>query len=168
MKALIRMTCCLLMLPSVAFATQDNLYIYPASGQTEQQLEQDRYHCYVWASRETGFDPTSTQPVTRMVKVPVGANKNKGAASAGTVVGTIAGAAIGSRHHRVAEGAIVGAVAGTVIGSVIEDSGQKAARQEAEQKAEDVAQQQQDAALGKSEYRRAFSACLEGKGYVVR
>jgi hypothetical protein len=30
---------------------------YPAYGQTQAQLEQDRYDCYRWAASETGFDP---------------------------------------------------------------------------------------------------------------
>jgi len=36
----------------------DKLIIYPASGQTEGQLDKDRYECHVWSSDETHFDPT--------------------------------------------------------------------------------------------------------------
>ncbi|MGH7119101.1 MAG: DUF6515 family protein [Acetobacteraceae bacterium] len=36
----------------------DQLYIYPANGQSEQQQAQDRYDCYSWAKSQTGFDPT--------------------------------------------------------------------------------------------------------------
>lgn len=41
-------------------ADQDQLYIYPENGQSEQQQAQDRYDCYSWAKSQTGFD--STQP----------------------------------------------------------------------------------------------------------
>ena len=42
-------------------AGSDKLIIYPASGQTEQQLDKDRYECHVWASDETHFDPTDAE-----------------------------------------------------------------------------------------------------------
>jgi len=31
---------------------------YPQSGQSAQQLGQDRYECHRWAADQTGFDPT--------------------------------------------------------------------------------------------------------------
>jgi len=37
---------------------QQALYVYPASGQTEEQLADDRYDCHVWSVDATGFDPT--------------------------------------------------------------------------------------------------------------
>lgn len=34
------------------------LYVYPAGGQTEAQLAEDRYQCHVWSADNTGYDPT--------------------------------------------------------------------------------------------------------------
>jgi hypothetical protein len=34
------------------------LYVYPAAGQSEEQLADDRYECHVWGADQTGFDPT--------------------------------------------------------------------------------------------------------------
>jgi hypothetical protein len=34
------------------------LYVYPAGGQSEAQLAEDRYQCHVWSTDNTGFDPT--------------------------------------------------------------------------------------------------------------
>jgi hypothetical protein len=34
------------------------LYVYPAAGQSEQQLADDRYDCHVWSVGQTNFDPT--------------------------------------------------------------------------------------------------------------
>jgi hypothetical protein len=34
------------------------LYVYPAAGQTQQQLSNDRYDCHVWSVDQTDFDPT--------------------------------------------------------------------------------------------------------------
>ncbi|MGC4028981.1 MAG: hypothetical protein QM696_08930 [Steroidobacteraceae bacterium] len=35
----------------------DELYVYPAQGQSEQQQADDRYECHRWAVGETGYDP---------------------------------------------------------------------------------------------------------------
>ena len=34
------------------------LYVYPAGGQSEAQLAEDRYQCHVWAADQSGYDPT--------------------------------------------------------------------------------------------------------------
>jgi len=35
----------------------DDLYIYPARGQSEQQQAEDRYQCHRWAAKESDYDP---------------------------------------------------------------------------------------------------------------
>lgn len=42
---------------SGAEAGPDDLFVYPAQGQSEAQRRQDRYECYEWAVDETGYDP---------------------------------------------------------------------------------------------------------------
>lgn len=34
------------------------MYVYPAAGQSETQTSEDRYQCHVWASDQSGYDPT--------------------------------------------------------------------------------------------------------------
>jgi hypothetical protein len=34
------------------------LYVYPAAGQSEARMAEDRYQCHVWAVDATDFDPT--------------------------------------------------------------------------------------------------------------
>ena len=34
------------------------LYVYPAAGQSQRQLDDDRYDCHVWSVSQTNFDPT--------------------------------------------------------------------------------------------------------------
>jgi len=34
------------------------LYVYPAGGQSEQVMADDRYECHTWSVSSTGFDPT--------------------------------------------------------------------------------------------------------------
>ena len=82
------------------------VFVYPGKGQTSEQLERDRYECYVWAVGQTGFDPSQVELAPHQ-RVEVVAMPPAGAE---TAAGAIAGAAIGavvspSRHA--AEGAIV-------------------------------------------------------------
>jgi len=43
---------------TVAQAPQDQMFIYPRQGQSEQQQATDRYECHRWAVSQTGYDPT--------------------------------------------------------------------------------------------------------------
>jgi uncharacterized protein DUF6515 len=38
----------------------DDIYIYPQSGQTDEQQSNDKYECHKWASSQAGFDPTQS------------------------------------------------------------------------------------------------------------
>ena len=46
-------------LPTLADGQQ--LYVYPASGQSPQQEESDKGQCYGWAVQQTGFNPADPQ-----------------------------------------------------------------------------------------------------------
>lgn len=41
---------------------QQEMIIYPAKGQSQDQLDQDRYQCHVWSVGQTGFDPSANDP----------------------------------------------------------------------------------------------------------
>jgi len=34
------------------------LYVYPAAGQSDAQTSEDRYQCHLWATNQSGYDPT--------------------------------------------------------------------------------------------------------------
>ncbi len=34
------------------------MYVYPAAGQSQEQMADDRYQCHVWAVDKSGYDPT--------------------------------------------------------------------------------------------------------------
>jgi len=38
----------------------DELFIYPKSGQSEEQQSADRYECHAWAVGQSGFDPSAS------------------------------------------------------------------------------------------------------------
>lgn len=143
-----------------------DVFFYPQQGQGPQQQAQDRYECYLWAKRQTGFDPSAVRPPTRasvrVVPVPAPGHDT----AVGTMTGAVLGAAV-SRPGNMGAGAVIGAVAGAVLGAASDQSRQRAA--DAEQARIDDMQArraaQSDAQL--QSYRRALKACLQGRGYSV-
>lgn len=144
----------------------ERIFVYPARGQSEQQMADDRYHCHRWAVEASGFDPLAVgydQP--RLVRVPVPENPHSGAAGRGLVGGAIAGAALGEiTDDEPARGAAIGAIVGALLGGLAEREGERVSRQVA---AEEQRLQARELGVGRANYRRALAACLEGRGYVV-
>jgi len=138
--------------------------IFPAKGQTPEQMEKDKYDCYTWAKQGTGFDPMQAQPPAQAPAAQPQAPKGeriKGAArgaAVGAVVGQIA-------NDDAGKGAGAGAAAGTMLGGMKTRQGRRQQAQTQQQQA-----QQQTAATDqkRNTYDRAYSACLEGKGYTVK
>ncbi|MFO1401866.1 MAG: glycine zipper 2TM domain-containing protein [Steroidobacteraceae bacterium] len=136
---------------------------YPQRGQDEAQLDRDRYECHLWAVRQSRFDP-SAPGIPEPYRVRVEPGPPPGAATvAGAIAGAVVGAAVSGRHDEGA-GAVVGAVAGGAIGAASEQDRAERSRQ-AEARGTRRLQSYADAAAA---YRRAISACLEGRGYTIR
>src|SRR5438067_9573739 len=45
----------------IANAQNNDMFIYPAKGQSQAQQDKDRYECHSWAVQQTGFDPSKPQ-----------------------------------------------------------------------------------------------------------
>ena len=143
------------------------VYFYPKEGQTKEQQSRDHYECYNWAMQQTGFDPSqSSIPPERRVKVvPMPPPGHDTAILA--IAGAVLGALIAGPRHAGA-GALIGAGSGAVAGAVSDATRQQQAQQLEE------AYANRDQALdaryeGKArDFRRAMSACLEGRGYNVQ
>jgi hypothetical protein len=158
-------------------AGTSRMFVYPAKGQSQPQLDQDRYECHAWARQQSGFDPTSfnasqsARPAAPRV-VPVAANPSAGATAKGTLAGAVVGGVIGSHNHDTLGGAVLGAAVGSIAGGTIETEGQRSVERDAQDKARQVASQRsaEQSALEqrKGDYRRAIAACLEARGYTVR
>jgi hypothetical protein len=128
--------------------------IYPAKGQSKAKMEKDKYACYQWAKEQTKFDPmkapaaaTTTQPQGSPIR-----SAAKGAAG-GAIIGAVAGDA--------GKGTAIGAAGGGTIGIAKIRRGEKEQQAAAQNQAATADQQ-------RSEYNRAWGACLEGKGYTVK
>ena len=123
-----------------AAASLLKVYVFPANNQTPDQQAKDSNDCYAWAKQQTGVDPTNPT---------VPAKQDTSQAGKGGAV----------------KGAAKGAVAPTAgaIGGV---AGKKQAKQQAAQQA----QQQQQAAVNQQidSFKKAYTACMEGKKYTVK
>jgi outer membrane lipoprotein SlyB len=157
-----------LLLTALPAKSQD-LFVYPSGGQSDEQLADDRYACHQWAVQESGFDPVEFGDAAppRVVRVPIPENEAEDATEKATVAGAIAGAAIGREGNK-ARSTVIGAVIGAIAGSAVEQRGEREAREQAEAEAEQLARNRSELALRRSNYRRAMTACLEGRGYTVR
>lgn len=136
-------------------------YAYPVRGQSAQQQQSDRGQCSGWALQQSGFDPAN--PGRAMAPAPryqePTASPIRGAAG-GAALGAVGGAIGGDAG----KGAAIGAGVGFLFG------GMRQARQmEEQQRAQQQYEMQQDSMLsqGKSNYDRAFTACMAGRGYTA-
>ena len=136
------------LLPALA---QADLMVYPAKGQTSDQLSKDRYECHAWAVNQSGFDPSNAQAYQASPQP-----QQKGEVLRGGARGAAAGAAIGAIAGDAGKGAAIGAAAGGLKkGFQKIDNNRNAQNQPAA------------TAPGLDAYNRAISACLSGRGYTV-
>jgi hypothetical protein len=143
------------------------VYFYPKEGQTKERQSRDHYECYNWAVQQTGFDPSqsSIPPEQRVKVVPMPPPGHDTAVLA--IAGAVLGALIAGPRHAGA-GALIGAGSGAVVGAASDVSRQQQAQQMEE------AYVNRDQALDAryeakaSDFRRAMSTCLEGRGYSVQ
>ena len=141
--------------------------IYPAKGQSASQQDQDKYQCHGWAKQQSGFDPLQPAPTTSTTANT--ATQQPGAtqaAAGGFVKGAAVGAAVGElAHNDAGRGAAAGALGGVVLQGVEQRQAAQAQQQQQQQQA---AQQQAARNQQKATFDRAFGACMEARGYVVK
>ena len=153
-------------------AASMDVFVFPGEGQSGEQQSTDQGECYKWAVERTGSDPyqLAKQAEAQAVQgqqAQQEANKaGKGSGAAGAVVGAGAGALIGEiASDDAGKGAAWGAAAGLVVGRRARRRQQAGAQQQA---AQETNQAQQATQKQIDDFRKAFSVCLEAKGYTVR
>ncbi|HTU80509.1 MAG TPA: glycine zipper family protein [Candidatus Acidoferrales bacterium] len=133
------------------------VYVYPAKGQSATQQADDESVCYKSAKSKTGVDPANLPPAT-----PAPVTAHQGGALRGAAGGAAGGAAIGAIAGNAGQGAAIGAVTGALVGRGRQNAVNNAEKQYAQANAQ--AQRSQSM----NDFRRAFAACLEAKGYTVK
>ena len=149
--------------PAVAQLSHAGLYVYPRHGQSADQQSRDAGQCDRSAIEVTGYDPAHP-PAATLAQDSLsdqGRTMAKGAlvgSAASSAVGAAAGAAVGRAARGAAMGGAGGAVAGLLRGWFVARRDQQA----------QTHQGQVRHAQHHQQYVRAFSACMDARGYSVR
>ena len=133
-------------------------YVFPAKDQSKQKQKEDEFECYKWAVEQSGIDPLN---LPKVEAAPVQSGPT-GAAVGGAARGAAAGLAIGAIAGDAGKGAAIGAVAGGLAGR---RAGKQAQAQQNQQAQANVKKSEQEM---KDSYMKAFSVCIEGKGYTIK
>ena len=142
-----------------------DIYAYPAKGQSQAQQDRDRYECHSWAAKQTGFDPSKSQaaasdmPASSRTPMPPQGHVVRGAAR-GAALGAVGGAIAGNAGTGAAAGAAMGGLAGGIRRR--QQTLQQNQQQQAAAQSAGSSQQNQ-----RNAYHRAMAACLTGRGYTV-
>jgi hypothetical protein len=137
-------------------AKAQDMYIYPARGQTQDQQNRDRYECNNWAVQQSGYDPTRPNAYAT-APPPQPTSSAMGGGMRGATVGAIGGAIGGNAG----KGAAIGAASGALLGGMARN--REATETQAYQQQQSAAYSQQ-----RTSYDRAMGACLEGRGYTIK
>ena len=172
---------CLAALPLAQSVAQDapkslastlEVYVFPADGQTADQQSKDEVECYSWAVSNTGSDPFDLQKQNEQAQAQAEQQvaqtqaATQGAGARGAVKGAAAGALIGEiADDDAGKGAAYGAAAGVVRGR---RKGRAAKEQATSQAAQQSEQREEATAEQLTNFKNAFSVCLEAKDYMVK
>ena len=138
---------------SVMFA---DFFVYPAKGQSADQLNRDKFECHEWAKQQTGIDPNRVATDVQPGQVEQRGGAFRGAAR-GATLGVIGGAIGGNAGKGAAIGAGVGAAGGAM---------RRRQSQQQQMQAYEEANQQRKALM--DTFNRAYRACLEGRDYTIK
>ena len=139
------------------------VYAFPAKNQTAETQSADEGSCFGWAKTQTGIDPMSLT-ASGATQSPAGSKAGNGNVVKGAAGGAAGGAVIGAIAGDAGKGAAIGAGVGALTGAAKRRAEKRAAAQQ-----QAAAQQAQaSAAEQKATYNKAYSACMEGKGYTVK
>jgi hypothetical protein len=167
--------------PSYSAAQKVGLYAYPAKGQSHDQQLIDESDCYNSAQQQTGVNPemgapqapSSGEVQAAQAQAAEAAPEAKGGRAKGAAKGAVGGAVIGGIAGDAGKGAAIGATAGTVRGGRQQRKANEATKQQASDQAGAQVQQQhqsEKAAYNQKmdTFKRAFSACMDARGYSVK
>ncbi len=127
-----------------------SVYAFPQKGQAADQQSKDEASCYDWGVQNSGNDPFELQ---------------KQSASQEEQTVQAKASAQQSKRGTGLRGAAGGAAAGAVGGRLKGRRSVKKATSQAEQQGR---AQQQGTQEQINNFKKAFSVCLEGKGYLVK
>jgi uncharacterized protein YcfJ len=167
--------------PSFSAAQKIGMFAYAKNNQSNDQQLRDEYDCYTQVQQQIGINPDASAP-SGPSQADVQAAQEQAAANApqqqggrvrGAARGAAGGAVIGGISGDAGRGAAIGATVGTVRGGRQQRQANEQSKQLAAESA--GAQMQQQSSQAKAAYnkqmdtfKRAFSACLDARGYSIK
>lgn len=146
-------------------AYASDVYVFPRQNQTMEQQSMDAGTCRQWAMRQTGVDPTYVQGQMAMMQNQYGYQRQEMPVARHALRGVAAGAIMGEIHKEMDPGAGRGAAMGLTAGAM---HGMRQKRDMMMQEEAQRTQQQMQQLQGRhNSYVRAYSACMDAKGYSV-
>ena len=182
----------LLATPTMAQSTQGSawspaksigMFAYPRNQQNADQQLRDESDCYGSAKQNTSIDPQAPAPAAPSAAEQQAAQQQaaqqggksvpKGGTVKGSARGAAGGAAIGAIAGDAGTGAAIGATVGAMSGRRHQRQAEAQAKQQAAQQTAQAQQQAQGQAsaqhqAGLDTFKRAFSACMDARGYSVQ
>lgn len=169
--------------PAWSPAKSIGMFAYPKNQQNADQQLKDESDCYGSAKQNTGVDPQAPAPTgpsaqeqqaaqqqaAQQAKQNVGKGRTVGGAAKGAAGGAAVGAIAGDAGTGAAIGATVGAMSGRRHQRMAEQQAQQqAAQQTAQSQQQSQAQAQAQHQEAMNTFKRAFSACMDARGYSVQ
>ena len=167
--------------PAWSPAQSINLFAFPKNNQSADQQLKDESDCYGSAKQRTGIDAQAPPPrglseeekKAAQQQAAENAPKAEGGRVRGAARGAAGGAAVGAIAGDAGKGAAAGAVLGTMKGGMTQRQANAQSKQQsaaqtaaAQKKAEEqLLLQHQE---GVDTFQRAFSACMDARGYSVK
>jgi hypothetical protein len=156
-------------------ATAPMPVIYPAKGQSPAQTDQDKLACFQWGKAQSGFDPMQppAQPQAPVQTAAAPSTSSGSTVNGSMIKGAAGGAAVAELTKGDAgKGAAIGVLGAAVRDGMAQQQKKQQQQQQAQQQQQQARQQQaaaqQQFAQQRATFERAFGACLEGRGYVVK
>ncbi len=155
-----------------SLAASLDIQVFPAKGQSANKQSEDEASCYQWAVTNTGVDPSDVEKQQQ-------ATQDQAQADQAAVAQSGAGAGVGGAVRGGAAGALVGAIAGGDAGKAavwgasagIVTSRHRARKGKADASENISASAAQSAQVSQEQitnFKNAFSACLQGKNYIAK
>jgi len=169
--------------PAWSPAKSIGMFAYPKNQQNADQQLKDESDCYGSARQNTGIDPQAPPPAGPSVEEQQAAQQQaaqqakqdvgRGRTVVGAARGAAGGAAIGAIAGDAGQGAAIGATVGAISGRRHQRMAEQQAQQQAAQQTAQAQQQSQAQAQSQHQaamdtFKRAFSACMDARGYSVQ
>jgi Glycine-zipper domain len=167
--------------PSFSAAQKAGVYVSPSKNQAHDQQLIDESECYDIAQQQSGVNPemappqppTSAEIQAAQEQGAASAPQKKGGRAKGAAKGAVGGAVIGGVAGDAGKGAAIGATAGVVVGGHRQRKANNATKEQGASQAGSQVQQQyeqQKAAYDQQmgNFKRAFSGCLNSRGYTAK